>query len=49
MNGGGSSCIEKGLWNGQRKVNIKGSMKEKTAILSSMFFLLVLVIVKLLN
>ncbi len=29
MDGGGSDCIEEGLRNGQRKVNIRGSMKEK--------------------
>jgi hypothetical protein len=35
MDGGGSDYIEEGLQNGQRKVNIKGSMKEK----GNMFFL----------
>jgi hypothetical protein len=29
MDGGGSNCIEKSLWNGQRKVNIRRSTKEK--------------------
>jgi hypothetical protein len=36
MDGGGSICIEEGLWNGQRKVNIRGSMKEKAVVLSGM-------------
>ncbi len=29
MDGGGSNYIEEGLWNGQRKLSIKGNMKEK--------------------
>jgi hypothetical protein len=29
MDGGGNDCIEEGLRNGWRKVNIRGSMKEK--------------------
>jgi hypothetical protein len=29
MDGRGSDCIEEGLRNGQRKVNIRGNMKEK--------------------
>ncbi len=29
MDGGGSNCIEKGLWNGWYEVRIKGNMKEK--------------------
>jgi hypothetical protein len=29
MDGGGSNCIEEGLRNGQRKVSIRSSMKEK--------------------
>jgi hypothetical protein len=29
MDGGASDCIEEGLWNGWRKVNIRSSMKEK--------------------
>jgi len=29
MDGGGSDYIEEGLQNGQRKVNIRGNMKEK--------------------
>jgi hypothetical protein len=29
MDGGGSFYIEEGLGNGQKKVNIRGSMKEK--------------------
>jgi hypothetical protein len=35
MDGGGSVYIEEGLRNEQRKVNIRGGMKEKTA---GMFF-----------
>jgi hypothetical protein len=35
MDGGGSNYIEESLQNGQRKVNIRGSMKEK----GSRFFL----------
>jgi hypothetical protein len=34
MDGGGSYCIEEVLRNGQRKVSIRGNMKEK----GSMFF-----------
>ncbi len=29
MDGGGSDCIEEGLWNGRKKVSIRGNMKEK--------------------
>ncbi len=36
MDGGGSDCIEEGLQNGRRKVNIRGSMKER----GGRFFLL---------
>jgi hypothetical protein len=36
MDGGGSVCIEEGLQNGQRKVSIRGSMKEKEIVLSGM-------------
>ncbi len=38
MDGGGSICIEEGLRNGWRKVSIRGSMKEKVAVLSGIFF-----------
>jgi hypothetical protein len=31
MDRGGSDCIEEGLWNGRKKVSIRGSMKEKVA------------------
>jgi hypothetical protein len=31
MDGGGSFCIEEGLQNGQRKVSIRGNIKEKGA------------------
>jgi hypothetical protein len=34
MDGGGSDYIEEGLQNGQMKVSIKGSMKEKGASFS---------------
>jgi hypothetical protein len=49
MDGGGSICIEEGLRNGRRKVNIRGSMKEKAVVLFSMRFLLVLVALRLLS
>ncbi len=29
MDGGGSDCIEEGLWNGRWEVNMRGNMKEK--------------------
>jgi len=47
--GGGSIYIEKGLRNGQRKVSIRGSMKEKVAVLFGMRFLLILVTFTLLS
>jgi hypothetical protein len=49
MDGGGSVCIEEGWRNGRRKVSIRGSMKEKVVVLSSMRFLLVLVGLRLFN
>ncbi len=49
MDGGGSVYIEEGLRNGRRKASIRGSMKEKATILSSMRFFLVLVAFRLLN
>jgi hypothetical protein len=49
MDGGGSKCIEEGLQNGWRKVNIRGNMKEKAMVLSSMKFLLVFIVIKLLS
>jgi hypothetical protein len=44
-----SICIEEGLRNGRRKVSIRGNMKEKAVVLSSMRFLLVLVALRLLG
>ncbi len=49
MDGGGNICIEEGLRNGRRKVSIRGSMKEKAAILFGRQFLLVLVALRLLS
>jgi hypothetical protein len=39
MDGGGSSYIEEGLRNGQRKVSIRGNMKEKARFFLVCFFL----------
>jgi hypothetical protein len=33
MDGGGNNCIEESLQNGQRKVNIRRSTKEKSEVL----------------
>ncbi len=49
MDGGGSIYIEEGLRNEQWKVSIRGSMKEKAAVLYGRGFLLVLVAFRLLN
>ncbi len=43
MDGGRIVCIKEGLRNGRRKANIRGNMKEKAIVLSSMRFLLGLV------
>jgi hypothetical protein len=33
MDGGRSNCIEESMWNGQRKVSIRRSMKAKGGVL----------------
>ncbi len=49
MDGGGSIYIEEGLQNEQRKVSIRGSMKEKAGFFYGKGFLLVLVALRLLS
>ncbi len=49
LDGGGSIYTEEDLQNEQRKASIKGSMKEKAAVIYDRGFLLVLVALRLLS